>query len=409
MTEENKEVVNQYYTQNFYSNNPISEFSGALLTLTNTRTWKSTSYNNVDWDKAEYDTSGFYNPKQSTRLTIPRGVSKVRLSANIAWATVGTKFDEGYRAMKILKNGKSAPGLPYQRYMGISTSPGNISSTVIPVKEGDYFELEVYYRDNNELYLGSSDYTWFSIEVVDYEKKVIKPDFTLIGHRGASGYAEEHTIASYELALKKGADYIEMDLQPTKDNKLLCMHDSTLDRTTTGTGKISDYTLKEIQTKFTMKSGQLIPSLDDVLNRFEDKANYYIETKRPFNPNMDEELLKQLNEHKLIGIGSTTGQVVIQSFAFESLINIKNQFSDIRLAYLVSKMDKPSITKASENGFFAIAPGVATITKELVSYAHSLGLDVHAWTVNELEDMKKMKSIGVDGMFTNYLDEAQRI
>ena len=73
--------------------------------------------------------------------------------------------------MKILKNGKSAPGLPYQRYMGISTSPGNISSTVIPVKEGDYFELEVYYRDNNELYLGSSDYTWFSIEVVDYEKK----------------------------------------------------------------------------------------------------------------------------------------------------------------------------------------------------------------------------------------------
>lgn len=171
MTEENKEVVNQYYTQNFYSNNPISEFSGALLTLTNTRTWKSTSYNNVDWDKAEYDTSGFYNPKQPTRLTIPRGVSKVRISANITWATVGTKFDEGYRAMKILKNGKSAPGLPYQRYMGISTSPGNISSTVIPVKEGDYFELEVYYRDNNELYLGSSDYTWFSIEVVDYEKK----------------------------------------------------------------------------------------------------------------------------------------------------------------------------------------------------------------------------------------------
>lgn len=209
--------------------------------------------------------------------------------------------------------------------------------------------------------------------------------------------------------MKKGADYIEMDLQPTKDNKLLCMHDSTLDRTTTGTGKISDYTLKEIQTKFTMKSGQLIPSLDDVLNRFEDKANYYIETKRPFNPNMDEELLKQLNEHKLIGIGSTTGQVIIQSFAFESLMNIKNQFSDIRLAYLVSKMDKPSITKASENGFFAIAPNVITITKELVSYAHSCGLDVHAWTVNELEDMKRMKSIGVDGMFTNYLDEAQKI
>ncbi|MGI4292170.1 glycerophosphodiester phosphodiesterase, partial [Klebsiella pneumoniae] len=84
------------------------------------------------------------------------------------------------------------------------------------------------------------------------------------------------------MALDKGADYIELDLQLTKDNKLLCMHDSTIDRTTTGTGKVGDMTLSYIQTNFTSLNGEPIPSLDDVLNHFGTKVKYYIETKRPF-------------------------------------------------------------------------------------------------------------------------------
>ena len=55
-----------------------------------------------------------------------------------------------------------------------------------------------------------------------------------VGHRGASGYAPEHTIASYDLALELGADYIEQDLQLTSDGVLVCMHDTTLDRTPRG-------------------------------------------------------------------------------------------------------------------------------------------------------------------------------
>src|SRR5688572_7816877 len=54
----------------------------------------------------------------------------------------------------------------------------------------------------------------------------------LIGHRGASGYAPEHTLAAYELAIKQGADFVEQDVQMTKDGVLICLHDADLDRTT---------------------------------------------------------------------------------------------------------------------------------------------------------------------------------
>ena len=74
-----------------------------------------------------------------------------------------------------------------------------------------------------------------------------------IGHRGASGYAPEHTIPSYDLALRLGADYIEQDLQLTSDGVLVCMHDTTLDRTARGapencTGPVSSKTLAQVKT-----------------------------------------------------------------------------------------------------------------------------------------------------------------
>ena len=74
-----------------------------------------------------------------------------------------------------------------------------------------------------------------------------------IGHRGASGLAPEHTFAAYDLALSQGADYIEQDLQVTKDGVLVVIHDATLDRTATGpaancTGAVRDKTLAQIKT-----------------------------------------------------------------------------------------------------------------------------------------------------------------
>src|SRR5699024_347768 len=117
------------------------------------------------------------------------------------------------------------------------------------------------------------------------------------------------------------ADYIEIDLQLTKDGHLICMHNSTVDATTDGKGKIKDMTLSEIK-ELNIKGGHKVPSLEEVLDHFGRDVNYYIETKRPQEEEMDLELIRLLEERSLIGVQAYYGQVVIQSFSEESLKNI---------------------------------------------------------------------------------------
>ena len=376
------------------------EYSGALVKLKENQPFDSNTYAMAIWGGAIYNTDGYWDPENPTRLTVPKGVTKVKVLASILWES----NNDGFRQLRLKKNGNYTYGLPYVRYQAVSTSGATGTSSVIEVEEGDYFELDVVQTSGKSINLREDPYTWMSIEAVEMSKEFYDPSFMLIGHRGATGYAPEHSMRGYHMAIDKGADYIELDLQLTKDNKLLCMHDSTLDRTTTGTGLIQDKTLAEIQSSYTLKEGDEIPSLEDVLKEFGDSVKYYIETKRPFDMNMDKELLKQLKDYKLIGYKTKKFDVIIQSFAKESLINIKNQYSNIPLVYLSNTFTESYIQEAFDNDFYAVAPKYTTITKSLVDNAHSKGLKVHTWTVNSTVDMRDMENKGVDGIFTNYLD-----
>ena len=120
-------------------------------------------------------------------------------------------------------------------------------------------------------------------------------DIENVSHRGASGYAPEHTITSYQMGEKMHGDYIEIDLQMTKDGQLIAMHDEKVDRTTDGTGSVKDYTLEQIKqldagSWFNEKypeyaepeyEGLQVPTLEEVFQKFGKNASYYIETKSP--------------------------------------------------------------------------------------------------------------------------------
>ena len=377
-------------------------FIGAMVKLdTNiSLNTKTTLY--VPWQSALYNTSGFWNPTNPTRLTVPKGVKMVKIAANVLWAA----NDTGSRLLRVKQNGNYMPGLPYVLKTTKGTAATQGSSGAIPVKEGDYFELEVRHEAGVEIDFRADPYTWFSIEAVELEPGVQNNFFSLIGHRGASGYEDEHTIKSYELAVQQGADYIEMDLQLTKDNKLICMHDATVDRTTTGTGTIANMTLAQIKALKTT-NGEQIPTLEEVVSHFGKSVNYYIETKSPFNINMDQELLRILQNAGLIGIGSKRKQVIIQSFADDSLKNIRNQYSDIFLVRL-SKTFTQSDIDTSALIADGMGPNFTNVTKALVDNAHAKGLVVHPWTVNTVADMDKAIGYGVDGFFTNYPDLYKR-
>ena len=377
-------------------------FIGAMVKLDNNISLDTKTTLYVPWESALYNTSGFWNPTNPTRLTVPKGVKKVRVSANVLWASNAT----GSRLLRVKQNGNYMPGLPYILKTAETTAATQGSSGAIPVKEGDYFELEVRHEAGVAIDFRADPYTWFSIEAVELEQEVQNNFFSLIGHRGASGYEDEHTIKSYELAVQQGADYIEIDLQLTKDNKLICMHDATVDRTTTGTGTIANMTLAQIKALKTT-NGEQIPTLEEVVSHFGKSVNYYIETKSPFNINMDQELLRILQNAGLIGIGSKRKQVIIQSFADDSLKNIRNQYSDIFLVRL-SKTFTQSDIDTSALIADGMGPNFTNVTKALVDSAHAKGLVVHPWTVNTVADMDKAISYGVDGFFTNYPDLYKR-
>jgi glycerophosphoryl diester phosphodiesterase len=250
-----------------------------------------------------------------------------------------------------------------------------------------------------------------------------------IGHRGASGYAPEHTFPAYDLALRLSADYIEQDLQLTKDGVLVVLHDETLDRTARGpeencTGSVIDKTLEQIKTcevgawfneenpEYAREEyvGLEIPTLEEVFQRYGSGVNYYIETKNPEEaPGMEEELLRLMGEYGLTEPAAEQRQVLIQSFSPDSLQKIHALDPSLPLIRLYEEEEEDSKTiredlDEAQTYAVGIGPSKDDVDRSLVSEAHARSLDVHPYTVNEEQEMEELISLGVDGMFTNFPD-----
>jgi glycerophosphoryl diester phosphodiesterase len=249
-----------------------------------------------------------------------------------------------------------------------------------------------------------------------------------IGHRGASGYAPEHTIAAYDRALELGADYIEQDLQLTSDGVLVALHDTTLDRTARGdaancTGLVSEKTLAQIKTcdvgmwfneAFPARArpdyvGLQIPTLEEIFQRYRRRVNYYIETKAPDQADMMEErLLALLGQYRLRRPAARSWQVLIQSFSAASLQKIHALDPTLPLIQLAFSLGTSTTLEQNLDAIAAYAVGVgpasSSITAETVTAAHDRCLALHPYTVNATATMSSLLTLGVDGMFTNFPD-----
>jgi glycerophosphoryl diester phosphodiesterase len=250
-----------------------------------------------------------------------------------------------------------------------------------------------------------------------------------IGHRGASGYAPEHTIPSYDLALLLGADYIEQDLQLTSDGVLVCLHDTTLDRTARGapencTGLVSDKTLAQIKTCdvgtwFNDANpglarpeyvGLQIPTLEEVFQRYRRRANYYIETKAPETADhMEERLLALMAKYRMTRPAARRWQVLIQSFSAASLQTVHVLDPSLPLIQLVVGLPASPALETNLDAIAAYAVGVGPnyilVNANQVTAAHARCLDMHPYTVNDPAAMQTLIGMGVNGMFTNVPDQ----
>ncbi len=280
----------------------------------------------------------------------------------------------------------------------------------------------------------------------------------LVAHRGASAYAPEHTLEAYRLAIEQGADFVEQDLQVTKDGVLVCLHDLTLERTTnveevfpdrsrTDVSEdqpptaqpakhwyVSDFTLKEIRqldagswssAKF---KGAKVPTFQEAIDLVRGQAGLYPETKAPEvygkrGLEMEKLLIEILKKNKLDQPDSDPKTpVIIQSFSAESLRKLRFDLKTrLALTFLIGLdpqnkwLSADGLKKVRE---FAsgIGPSKGLIERqpEIVKWAHDAGLTVTPYTFRSAstgrfkdvrEEMRHfLFTYGVDAVFTDNPD-----
>ena len=277
----------------------------------------------------------------------------------------------------------------------------------------------------------------------------------LVAHRGASAYAPEHTLRAYRLAIEQGADYVEQDLQISKDGVLVCLHDLTLDRTTnvdevfpdrastTNDGRkawyVSDFTLAELKrldagSWFKPEfAGERIATFQEAIDTIRGKAGLYPETKTPEvygsrGFDMVKLLVDQLKKNGLDRPNADPKTpVVIQSFSPESLRNLRAAGLTLPLTLLVSDLDAGRERWLNDAGLkeartFAtgLGPAKALLTADptLTARAHALGLTVTPYTYRSTAPVRGMTvkdemadalyRIGVDALFTDNPDQFPR-
>lgn len=249
-----------------------------------------------------------------------------------------------------------------------------------------------------------------------------------IAHRGASAYAPEHTLVAYRKALLMGADYLEIDLQMTKDGYLIAMHDDTVNRTTNGTGAVKDLTLQQIKQldagswfnkkhpQFAQDSyaGLRVPLLEEIFRTFGKRAKYYIEIKSPeTNPGIEEKLLQLIRRYKLLAGDGRGNPVIIESFSSASLAKIHKlepRQPLVQLLWFVGPSPAQDFELGKIRSYaIGVAPNYSYLTAAYVRKAHSYGLLVHPYTIDDESDMLKLISWGADGLITNRPNRLQQM
>ncbi len=220
----------------------------------------------------------------------------------------------------------------------------------------------------------------------------------LYGHRGSRGLSPENTIPSFRLGISYGIDGIELDVHLSKDNKLIVMHDETVDRTTDGHGKIHDMSYEQIKAldagvKFGSQwKGTRVPLLGEVFDEFGSSILYKVEIKHSSKvyPDIERILLEEIDRHSL------KDRVQIISFDFDSLKNVRDLDKGIELGIII--FGKPDWFTGIARNLNAkwIQAFYGLVFPEDVNTIHKNGMKIGVWTPDSEDEIKEYCSMGVD-------------
>jgi len=218
-----------------------------------------------------------------------------------------------------------------------------------------------------------------------------------IGHRGAKGHEPENTLLSFQKALDLKADGIELDVHVCKTGELIVIHDFTVDRTTNGSGAISELSLPEIKS-LKINNEIEVPTLEEVLDLVDKKCLINIELKGRHTAKP----VSHLIEKYILEKDYSYDDFIVSSFQREELEMMFSINPKINLGVL----SQASVTQALQwaNAFSAkaIHPHFSLLTQHNVQKAQEQGFKVYTWTINETEDIERIKSYNVNGIITDF-------
>ncbi|AEV68697.1 glycerophosphodiester phosphodiesterase [Acetivibrio clariflavus] len=231
----------------------------------------------------------------------------------------------------------------------------------------------------------------------------------VIAHRGASAYAPENTLSAIKKAVQMGADGIEIDVQLSKDGHVVVIHDTTVNRTSNGSGKVNSMTLEQLKT---LDFGSWFSEefKNEPICTLEEVFGYLKNWNGLINVEIKKEWLQFNSIEKkvveLIDRFNMRNRIIVSSFSTLSLLTIKRLDKNIRTGILFTSSTKDFVLLARLFKIDAIHPWYKDVTKDMKKAAVKGNIKIHTYTVDDVGEMKRLAKIGIDGIITNIPDVA---
>ncbi len=243
-----------------------------------------------------------------------------------------------------------------------------------------------------------------------------------VAHRGGAALAPENTLSAFQAGIAQGADALELDLQLSGDGRLVVIHDSSVDRTTDGSGLVADLSLAQLKAldagarfKGRAQGREEIPALEEVLALLKSPGNERVGLQIEIKPRVDGSRYEGIEEALVLALRarSLVDRAAVISFDLTSLQAVKRLEPGLRACALVGKdyFKAAAALSADQIARSLAALGVdgvgvreQNLDRGLYEALRRAGLGVGAWTVDDPARMRQLASLGVDFITTNRPD-----
>jgi glycerophosphoryl diester phosphodiesterase len=251
-------------------------------------------------------------------------------------------------------------------------------------------------------------------------KRTVRGEWPVnVAHRGASTLAPENTIEAFRLAVEAGAGGLELDVHMTRDGHIVVIHDATVDRTTNGSGAVSEMTLDELRrfdaghnfspdggsTRPYRGRGVWVPTLGEVIEEFPG-VTVNIEIKAG-TPGIEETVLGILRDANALGraLVVSTPHAIVKRFRKISSGHISTGASrwEIGVFYILSRLRLERLVRPAYDALQVplLHRGILVVTPRFIRAAQARGVRVDVWTINQAEEMRRLLDLGVDVIMTD--------